>query len=564
MGTDPWGPVVKKVDASKDLNAVVAQACGSEVDQSIPHSLLHEHACDQHDFVDRSCQNHVDFLYLHPFDHDHILFVHLFVVFDFIFGVVDLIVFCPVYDHLYFRSCARLCRIFQAAAANDIIPTACPNSDSHNYLNPHHLPRTTPTPTPTPAAVVPPANTGSGGTSGADIQAYLAGHNTVRAQHGAAPLTWNDNLASKAQEWANGCQFKHSGGALGAFGENLAAGTGSSYSIAQAIKSWTDEVVDYNPNNPSPSHFTQVVWKGTTQVGCAVQSCSGIFEARFGPAKYFVCEYSPQGNIIGRFGLKLDTVRLERVLGEFEDLDQTDVTQPNKHGNNARNRKQALSAFMLSSRVLRTASETAYGFLILITVIAAALSCTALISQAVRTSPTRSWSKNINAVIVGAAYFFLFAVSVLFCVKRRVAVRLKLQRISKTYRTIGRDDLPGSVDKYVMEEYIRACLVSFESLPTDVHHEGWGRPGTQYSGIRFRRALLDTIPRIAETHARMLHHFRFIAPLLPKDDAGLSPLHYYDSAIQLVRNSKRELTEEEFEVGLKAAEQIMKRWDMLL
>ncbi|CAA7266610.1 unnamed protein product [Cyclocybe aegerita] len=232
---------------------------------------------------------------------------------------------------------------------------------------------------------------------------------------------------------------------------------------------------------------------------------------------------------------------------------------------------------MLSSRVLRTTSETAYGSLVLITVIAAALSCAALVSQAVRTSPNRSWSKNINAVIVGAAYFFLFSVSVLFCVKRRVAVRLKLQRISKTYRTVGRDDLPGSVDKYVMEEYVRACLVSFESLPTDVHHEGWGRPGTQYSGIRFRRALLDTIPRIDELahlviplhpklkpHARMLHHFRFIAPLLPKDDAGLSPLHYYDSAIQLVRNSKRELTEEEFEVGLAAAEQIMKRWVVLL
>ena len=35
-----------------------------------------------------------------------------------------------------------------------------------------------------------------------------------------------------------------------------------------------------------------------------------------------------------------------------------------------------------------------------------------------------------------------FAVSVSFCVKRRVAVRIKLERISQTYRTIGQDDLP--------------------------------------------------------------------------------------------------------------------------
>ncbi|KAJ8469139.1 hypothetical protein ONZ45_g16988 [Pleurotus djamor] len=95
--------------------------------------------------------------------------------------------------------------------------------------------------------------------------------------------------------------FEHSKGTLGAFGENLAAGTGSSYGIESAIKSWTDEVKDYNPNNPVPSHFTQVVWKGSSQVGCALALCDGIFDARFGKAKYFVCEYSAQGNIIGEF-----------------------------------------------------------------------------------------------------------------------------------------------------------------------------------------------------------------------------------------------------------------------
>ena len=58
---------------------------------------------------------------------------------------------------------------------------------------------------------------------------------------------------------------------------------------------------EYNPNDPQASHFTQVVWKSSTQVGCAVQSCSGIFDASFGPAKFFVCEYFPQGNIIGEF-----------------------------------------------------------------------------------------------------------------------------------------------------------------------------------------------------------------------------------------------------------------------
>ena len=58
---------------------------------------------------------------------------------------------------------------------------------------------------------------------------------------------------------------------------------------------------EYDPSNPVPSHFTQVVWKASTQVGCAEAQCSGIFAASFGLAKYFVCEYSPQGNVIGEF-----------------------------------------------------------------------------------------------------------------------------------------------------------------------------------------------------------------------------------------------------------------------
>jgi hypothetical protein len=117
--------------------------------------------------------------------------------------------------------------------------------------------------------------------------------------------------------------------------------------------------------------------------------------------------------------------------------------------------------------------------------------------------------------------------------------------------------------------------------------------GTKYSGIRFRRALLDTVPGIGQypafqrfrfcpvsyplsldadtlahiiipthpkskPHARMLHHFRFIIPLLPMDEDGLTPLHYYDSAIHLARISSNELSESEFETGMKASSDILK------
>ncbi|KAF8078438.1 hypothetical protein FPV67DRAFT_55139 [Lyophyllum atratum] len=226
---------------------------------------------------------------------------------------------------------------------------------------------------------------------------------------------------------------------------------------------------------------------------------------------------------------------------------------------------------MLSSwLILRTVSKVSYAVLVLITVVATGLSCAALLAQAVRTSKSQSWSKNGNALVIIASYAILVA-SLLYCGKRRIAVRLKLQRISKATRGLALDDFPDSVQKYVTQEYVRACLVSYESLPKDAFHEGWGRPGTKYSGIRFRRALLDTIPEIDtlarviipthpvnKPHTRMLHHFRFILPLLQADEDGLTPLHYYDASIQLARYGSGELSEQEFETGIGAAEDILK------
>ncbi|KAJ3476673.1 hypothetical protein NLI96_g11004 [Meripilus lineatus] len=84
--------------------------------------------------------------------------------------------------------------------------------------------------------------------------------------------------------------------------------------------------------------------------------------------------------------------------------------------------------------------------------------------------------------------------------------------------------------------------------------------------MRFRTLLLrtvrdidklahDVIPRhpTLRPHDRVLHHFRFIQPLLPRDEDDLTPLHYYDSAIQLARHASREPTEAEFDIGMRAA-----------
>jgi hypothetical protein len=72
------------------------------------------------------------------------------------------------------------------------------------------------------------------------------------------------------------------------------------------------------------------------------------------------------------------------------------------------------------------------------------------------------------------------------------------------------------------------------------------------------QAAHKVIPRhpILRPHARMLHHFRFILPLLPRDADGLTALHYYDSAVQLARHASRECSEPEFTIGMRCANEI--------
>lgn len=59
---------------------------------------------------------------------------------------------------------------------------------------------------------------------------------------------------------------------------------------------WYDEINYYNFNNPGfgqkTGHFTQVVWLGTTDLGCglAISKTNKIYGS---------CNYSPSGNYIG-------------------------------------------------------------------------------------------------------------------------------------------------------------------------------------------------------------------------------------------------------------------------
>ena len=135
----------------------------------------------------------------------------------------------------------------------------------------------------------------------------LASHNRERANFGAAPLKWDPNLAVAAASYGPSLsamgRLQHSSRAnRPGQAENLWMGTRGAYAPEAMVGTWNDEKRFLRPGTfPAVSstgkwqdvaHFTQVIWKGTTHVGCAVHR-----DARY---DFLICRYSPKGNIDGR------------------------------------------------------------------------------------------------------------------------------------------------------------------------------------------------------------------------------------------------------------------------
>ncbi len=129
------------------------------------------------------------------------------------------------------------------------------------------------------------------------VRDMVASHNAVRAKVGVGPLAWSDKLAAVAQDWADGLiargEFAHSRSPE--YGENLYEIRGAGASAADVVKAWAGEARDYDYASNSChgvcGHYTQIVWRRTNTVGCAV--------ARGGGREVWVCEYGPAGNWVG-------------------------------------------------------------------------------------------------------------------------------------------------------------------------------------------------------------------------------------------------------------------------
>lgn len=134
----------------------------------------------------------------------------------------------------------------------------------------------------------------------------LAAHNRERQAIGVAPLAWSPALAASARQWADHLsatgRFEHAPEREDApEGENLWAGTRGRYGLEAMVDGWVREKRYFRPGAfPDNSttgrvedvgHYTQLVWRETGQVGCAM--------ATGGSEDVLVCRYSQAGNYLG-------------------------------------------------------------------------------------------------------------------------------------------------------------------------------------------------------------------------------------------------------------------------
>ncbi len=139
------------------------------------------------------------------------------------------------------------------------------------------------------------------------VARILDAHNRARAAVGVPALSWNADLAEEAASWARHLaeigEMRHSDNAARpGQGENLATGTAGYFGLDALVGFWSDEGRLYRPGvfpNVSRTgswhdigHYSQMVWRETTEVGCGLASGGGM--------DYLVCRYSPPGNVIGQ------------------------------------------------------------------------------------------------------------------------------------------------------------------------------------------------------------------------------------------------------------------------
>lgn len=131
------------------------------------------------------------------------------------------------------------------------------------------------------------------------IQGFLVPQNEARSQVGVPPLKWDVKLTNYARTYARerrvDCLLQHSDGP---FGENISWGSGRGWNTTEVVGAWVDEKKWYNyadnscSSGQDCSHYTQIVRRTTTKVGCAIIRCNS-------GDTFIICNYYPPGNFVG-------------------------------------------------------------------------------------------------------------------------------------------------------------------------------------------------------------------------------------------------------------------------
>jgi len=129
-------------------------------------------------------------------------------------------------------------------------------------------------------------------------------HNQARAMASPTPnpplppLTWSPTVAASAEASASRCEWSHSNSP---YGENIYASGGFAPSAYDVVSDWVSEESDYHYSSNSCDgvcgHYTQVVWRDTVSLGCAIRQCTtGSPFGSFPNWTFVVCQYDPPGN----------------------------------------------------------------------------------------------------------------------------------------------------------------------------------------------------------------------------------------------------------------------------
>jgi hypothetical protein len=172
---------------------------------------------------------------------------------------------------------------------------------------------------------------GSGGSTGGSsggmtnplgqdvIDAFVAAHNQARSgpldpppSPPLPPVSWDAILADSVYGYATKCQgtsglLSHNAdrstdyqalGGSGYVGENIYGSSGRSATPDDAMSLWMSEASSYDyasGNIGSAGHYTQVVWRDSVRIGCAIVDCPALTYHNT-----VICDYAPGGNITGQ------------------------------------------------------------------------------------------------------------------------------------------------------------------------------------------------------------------------------------------------------------------------